>query len=712
MFRIMMLFLSSLYLNIFDVNSKYDLVMETRESEEVLNKVDDLILTSDNKFTFKNELIDITISNEKIDKVINYCYIDEVLYILGQKDNEYYFLIYDSKKNKELYNDKLSNYLNFEAYFEKRKITSCEFLKEELVFSGTLDNEDIFIGTKDNIKIFKNEYKEKVCKTIYNQNYYYMYIEKDLISEEPFGNGSEKILVKLSNSFEIIKICYLENEEYLDFFSGNNLLYLKSSSNLKTYTLDLNYCTKTDLKASDLVFLGENGLIIVFSEENDYLLDGITLFKLGEINKIEEIKNEAIKKLSDSFYMFSDGKSIYFDIIDFTKLSFPKEGILDYENSEDIYSFFGKCRQKSRIYDTHFDKAVFGKYNGSIEYETTSQLSFILDFVYDIPLKTNIIENGVYKSGYHLLFNGKGTLDGQNIYNNEPVYDVGRHELIVEGNGESKVICFVIDNNQIEFESELINKGLTFDLNERIVLELKFTNYENYRIKKLNFVHSSCDDYTFENGILKINYPQEDKPTNKEIFLKSIIFEVYGLEYEYQINELFYINVIDKKISERISPIYDIKSSKIKFKLDDVKGRMFFMQIINSNNEYNFYYGLFNQDIIINKFDTDSNFKLYLIYDSGKDYYKEYELAHGVISAGEEKILKLNINAYEENVKEFTVSFKEDAVKLVKVDNKIIYTNGNVNIEKIIIISIISLVFSFGLGKLLQIIFRRKRKTI
>ena len=712
MFRIIMVFLSSLYLNIFDVNSNYNLVMETRESEEVLNKIDDIILTSNNGFTFKSEQIDVTINKEEINEIINYYCIDDVLYILAKNDSEYYFLMYDTKKNKELYNDKLANYLKLETYFEKRKITSCDFLKEGLVFSGTFDNEDIFIGSKDNIKIFRNDYKEKVCKTIYNENYYYMYIEKDLISEEPFGNGSEKILVKISNSFEIIKINYLENQEYLDFFTENNLLYLRSATYLKSYTLDLIYCTKIDLKASDCVFSGQNGLIIVFSEENNYLLNGLTLLKIGEINKIEEIKREAIKKLSDSFYLYSDSKSIYFDIIDFTKLSFPKDAILDYENTEDIYSFFGKCHLKSRIYDTHFDKAVYGKYNGSIEYETISHLSFILNFVYEIPLKTNIIENGVYKSGFRLLFNGKGTLDGQNIYNNEPVYDVGRHELIIEGNGENKSICFVIDNNQIEFESGLINKGLIFDLNENIVLELKFSNYENYKIKKLNFIHSSCDDYTFEKGILKINYPKEEKPTNKEIFLKSIVFEVYGLEYEYQINGLFFINVIDKKMSERISPIYDINSTKLKYKLNNVKGRMLLIQIINSNNEYNYYYGLFNQDFIINKFDTDSTFKLFLIYDSGKNYYTEYELARGVVSAGEENILKLNINAYEENVKEFTVNFKEDAAKFVKVDNKIIYTSDNVNIEKIIILSAFSLFISFGLGKLLQIIFRRKRKTI
>ena len=228
----------------------------------------------------------------------------------------------------------------------------------------------------------------------------------------------------------------------------------------------------------------------------------------------------------------------------------------------------------------------------------------------------------------------------------------------------------------------------------------------------MNFVHSRCDNYTFENGVLKIKYPKETEATNKEIFLKSIIFDVYGLEYEYQINRLFYINVIDKKTCDRISPICDLNSTKIKYKLDDVKARMLCLQVINASSDKYTYYGLYNQEIIIDKLDSDTRFKLFLIYDSGSCYYTEYELANGIISSNENRILKISINAYEENVKEFTVDFKEKAVKLIKVNNKIVYTSTELDIDKIIVFSVISLVSSFFIGKLLQIIFRRKRKTI
>lgn len=712
MFRLIMTLLSSIYLNIFDIKLNYALVMEKNNTEEILAKVDDVILKKSNTFAFKNDSFEVNINDETIEEIVNYYYLDNTLYILAKKENDFYYLIIDTKNNKEIYFDKLANYLNLEDYYENRKITSCQLLKDDLIFVGTLGDEDVFIGSKDNLKIFKNSYKEKVYKTIYYQNYYYMYIEKDLISEEPFGNGSKQIIVKLSKTFDIVQICYLEEDNYLDFFIENSLIYLKSTGFLKTYTLNLKYCTKVEIKPSDCVFSGKNGLIIVFSEECNYLLDGLTLIKLGEISKIDEVDNGKIIKLSDSFYFYKDGESMYFDIVDFTKLTFLSNGALDYENSEAIYSFFGKCIEKSRIYDTYFDKGVYGKYNGSIEYATIANLSFVLNFVYDIPLKVNIFEGGVYRSGYHLLFNGRGTLDGENIYNNEPIYDLGYHTLIIEGNGENKQINFIINNNQIDFEDELIDKGLLFDINEDIVLELKFTNYDNYEIKKLNFVHSSCDNYTFENGVLKIKYPKETEATNKEIFLKSIIFDVYGLEYEYQINRLFYINVIDKKTCDRISPICDLNSTKIKYKLDDVKARMLCLQVINANSDKYTYYGLYNQEIIIDKLDSDTTFKLFLIYDPGSCYYTEYELANGIISSNENRILKISINAYEENVKEFTVDFKEKAVKLIKVNNKIVYTSTELDIEKIIVFSVISLVSSFFIGKLLQIIFRRKRKTI
>ncbi len=139
---------------------------------------------------------------------------------------------------------------------------------------------------------------------------------------------------------------------------------------------------------------------------------------------------------------------------------------------------------------------------------------------------------------------------------------------------------------------------------------------------------------------------------------------------------------------------------------------MLCLQVINASSDKYTYYGLYNQEIIIDKLDNDTTFKLFLVYDLGSCYYTEYELANGIISANENKILKININAYEENVKEFTVDFKEKAVKLIKVNNKIVCTSAELDVEKIIVFSVISLVSSFFVGKLLQIIFRRKRKTI
>ena len=153
MFRLIMTLLSSIYLNIFDIKSNYALVMEKNNTEEILEKVDDVILKRSNTFAFKNDSFEVNINDETIEEIVNYYYLDNTLYILAKKGNDFYYLIIDTKNNKEIYFDKLANYLNLEDYYENRKITSCQLLKDDLTFVGTLGDEDVFIGSKDNLKI-------------------------------------------------------------------------------------------------------------------------------------------------------------------------------------------------------------------------------------------------------------------------------------------------------------------------------------------------------------------------------------------------------------------------------------------------------------------------------------------------------------------------------------------------------------------------------
>ena len=66
MFRLIMTLLSSIYLNIFDIKSNYALVMEKNNTEEILAKVDDVILKRSNTFTFKNDSFEVNINDETI----------------------------------------------------------------------------------------------------------------------------------------------------------------------------------------------------------------------------------------------------------------------------------------------------------------------------------------------------------------------------------------------------------------------------------------------------------------------------------------------------------------------------------------------------------------------------------------------------------------------------------------------------------------------
>ncbi len=713
MIKTCMILLSFLFSNVFDIKDNYAIAIEESVEEEIIdNKYDINLYKNEGMYVLKSDEVTLTFENNSND--FDYVVSDNKIYVLLYEDD--YYLCKYSLDGKIIGKEKVIDMLNINKSLENVFLKATD---NDIYILGTITNGDVFIVSVNNMKykIYQSEKYEKLeAIDLYEENgklKIYMYIEKDKISEFPFGNGSNKIIVKVNEEFGIEKITYLMDETFSKMFIEGDYLFLITSQKIKIYDTNLNFISKTEKSEESVVFSGKNGLLIVFDGNHTYLVEQSTLEKIKEISELDFLN---VKKFEKTFYSYEDGIATYFDIIDLTKMVILEEGLTDYEDTTSVYSCFGKCESMGRTYDTYFDKAVFGKYEGVEEYKAVGGIIFSVNFCYNIKPLTNVTQGGVYAEGYHLLYNGKGTLDGKAIYNNEPCYGAGMHTLVVEGNNDSYTVSFYLSDKQIEFDTLLSTKGKEFKTGEEYYIEIRFYNdekYSDYEIDRINIMYEEYKRFTYDNGLLRIYFKPENKVIDKEIFLKSVVFKYEGNKYTVFIGKLFHINIISDNLL--VNGNYEPNQNFVRFVTqdNDKLTRMFTIKLIDETNEYTKSYGIYSQDITIdNLINKTYKMELYITYNAGVNVLKEKKILEGYVTPKKQKIGYIRINKYQESLQDFSVSFEEESLYNLSYDGKTIYEASDNSTEKIIIYSVMSFAISFAICKTVRWILRRKRKTI
>lgn len=796
MFKFLFLFISSLINYFYKPNDFIVIKDDFIENREIIEDQKGYILYYDyENYYLENQSVEVSIRFEN--KVISYYISENISAENIHAENIHIENIYIIEEEKNSYNNESKYYLS--VYDTKGKMIKEELIdetidpysikiikyKDEIILLGNVldinNNSNIFIYEVKTSEYYslgdaKNEYLLDAKSDNLNL---YLFLKKDKMTEGVFGNGPEHVICKVTkdyhqNKYEVTNINYISMfEGFYSLEISNNNIYIVSKDHtnnntgkIRMFDINANYQCSFDLNSYNDLYFSQNGLIIVFCNGYEYLVDSKTLNKIGEIsvlsylrktienninnvenniNNVENIDNNTnnniygsytIKKLSNKFYYKESINTMYFDIIDLRCINIQEEYNhfnREYEDDENLYSFFGKCAKLKREYDKYFDMVKCGEYNFNIQYQTVGEIIFNLGYTYNIAPRLNVKEGMVYKSGYQLQFNGDCKLDGEYIYNNYPVYDEGKHTLTLEGEGIQTTIYFYISNLQIEFNDKVKMKGENVYLGSNFSIELKLNNYENYVIKEIDCEGIPYESYDFENGLLKINFKAPNSQNEEtyesslviynfiDIYLNAIIFEVYNNDFVYNIKKVFRYNFIyeDIEISKNGEEL--IYSFNINDKYSLARGLE--VELVNEYGDKSFIFPLSNMNLDINKIFYDSIvepgvYKVYynLYYDNNGEYKKENLLVCDMKITNDVNVGELFIIKSDNKIEMLRINLSGEGgeninnVYRVKLDNQITYEVENMNIQEIIVYVVVSFGVFLFLGLLLKKIFSKKSK--
>lgn len=697
MFKVFMSIIFTFASNFFNLNDKYFLVSKSVEEErEIVNEYKGVSLYKryDGMFVLEGESFSVIFENEVLYEI------DTNVYINDYYNNSFY--VY-SKNGQLLETESLSMFVSPKDI----KIVICE---EEVYLIGTSTTNDIlFYNVLSKEKVYLGGTKdESLCDALYVNKMFYLVINKDELSEYPFGNGSKRVIAIIDDKFSVKKVIYFSEEIYRGLEYQDSYLYYITDNSVRMFDSNLNYACMYEYSDMKDVFIGENSLILVFCEEYVYLVDARTLKKIENIKiDIKKYKDYQIKRLDKRFYAYTyqSNQREYFDIINVSKLNINKMCYPEYEDRDSVCSVFGKCSSVGREYDEYFAKGFFGKYLGEEEYETLGGIPFVVRFEYEIVSEANVTEGMVYPDGYPLFFNGDGKLDGEYIYNNHTCYGEGEHVLELVGKNDYKKITFYLSKNQIPFVEEHHKEGMEVIFDEDYEIKVRIKGLENYEIKEIVIFDTSTfddveyDSFSYENDYLIIKFLKENKVTSKELYLKKIVTKVYNNDYDVMINKAFIINFIQKDIDI----IVDYNSRKIKCEVldENALSRMIKVYLYSNTFSYTFYYPLESGNLQVNNINEGSyNVIISICYDVSSSSYKDKEIVRSsvYINSMSSSLGFITINKYDESLKSLTVDLNNTSnleVLSINLNNEVKYKLQEYEYEKLIIYFIISLTFSF-----------------
>ena len=722
MLKLLTLFFT-IFNNVFSIDSKFfapkELYFDNEKTYEVISDCNDYILYKDSEtykqVTYFIEKDDMRITLEG--EVIGF-YQDSKIYVVTMIDEFVNLYVYtntgtiiskDATKLVDgmIHKGKYGPILIGNIYKDKNNIDTPK------------SNVCIYDYVKNKYFIFGGDEEEHVTYSCVNENSIYLLINKDKISELPFGNQTTNILCRIkfleektetqNFNYELQTIINIDEGaslrkiEYVD-----DLIYVFTSNSVLLFNQNLEYLKTKTIGEYNYGFASSN-IIVIFNDNSCTIYDSASLI---EYQKVKEDFTGVIRKLTNKFLCFKE-EAYYFDIVDIRKLYVPKECYLSYECLE-CDSFFASCIFLEKDFETYFDKTLMGIYPFNIYFETKGGIVFYLPTSYEIKPKVNLTDKMVYESGYALSFNGDANVDGEYVNQQTRIYEEGLHHLIIEGKHATYELDFYISPKQISFIEKENKDGILIKENTPYKISFRIENTEDLEYKETILKGMVSAKTSFVDGILTIEIPkipvdndEQNMLFNDHILLvDKVVFNDCGKDVYVYIQKLYQFNLTkeDVKLTE------DINKKQITYYADDENRQIRALQVdayVNGNlKEYIF--PLTNKNIKIDE-STSSICHFYFLIDNGSGIYQKKYLFTSM-QDGDMEITKFSVynnDSYVEMRFDFE-NYNNNLIKLLK-ENNVLYENSNVNIQKTIVYFGIGIVLAACLGLLLKKLIYKKR---
>ena len=712
-------------------------------------------ITSLFTFNFNENYKFVSTESEDLSEVI---FFHDNVYIKKIKEEQFFLYLkgYQYDLEGEYFNCYLVNdglflfkYQNNSLFIQKYYFDGT-FDNEELIYNGKIEGEIEIIEVDDilycaftsndknkNIEILKINYQnlyvedfyygknrnEKFISIKYLNNYLYLVVQKDQITESEFGNGGVDdcyVIAKVSTSDMNVEeyITLNQTNNFKDFKIIDNFIYCAFEDKLYLFNDKLELLNTLLLNSCFDVLVGIKN-ILIFNLDNIIIYDTLSLVKKEIINLDSQIKN--YKEFTNVLYCEYQDNYYLFDLVDLSGIKNYKYYNYQYQENIDeklknVYSLFGKCQFKEKEYLEYHQRNVYGLYHIDTFYLTNGGIEFINEIEEEILLEVNITNGMIYPNGYRIIFNGEGYLDGNLILSNHAVINDGNHKLLIKGVNEEKEFDFYVSNKQYQFIDRYNDyEAKNIKINENFIISFEVN--DNIEIKNINCLGGVIKDYSLNNNQLDIYFYGFDDVGKYDVIINSIDYKNNYYEDTIYLNKVIYLNVYNNSITSYESVINEDCSCEFEY-LDYLnQARYIEYHFINEVNEYLYKFPIGNQKIDIKGLKNGKyQMIVSLVYNSNKvlgdglDRFKIYDMIIDVdndLEIGEINVIT-NENGHYKLLFKLNNNFKTNNLLELKKDNNIIYNSNNFKKESLISYCAIFFVVFIVLGMCIRYLYKKK----
>lgn len=605
------------------------------------------------------EIIDVIDTNIILPSEKNVFILSSEEFVYNEGDSIYYF----SPSSKFIISKgeliKATKYDNYLLIITPSKIIHFDLLKGEkkevsldIVINDFVIHDDFLylVGVLDDdayikkynlelnlIKEFKicGESFESARKIVVSNNYLFVYIYRDALSANSslvnvgMLGDKKSVIIKLNLELLPEGAFYLNEEtsdekisSLVENVNGISLI-LNTQEKSFLYDLDMN------LNLINYFEIDKNLILLpTLKDEFNYLgilNNKLINFNISSINYIYEAEDINSYLIKDGYFYFTIKNKLYklFQYEYANASPFVTNYFSDINNPNLKISsnfFIPDLEIVDNISDSDFGKYKVHYYDKVVPFVNIEMEKIILPY-------TNFVNEGIYKKGKVLKFNGSARLNQEPVYNGKVLDIPGEYDIIIKDlNGNA--FCYhiyIVDDYYKIIDYPNISSDIEVNPKEDIIIEIPgFSDSEE--ILEINMIGATYKDYYIGGDILYIKIPPlEDKI--KSIYIDNIIFKSINGINKINVNKNL---VIKEKIVE---PSFSYEET---LELDKV--------IINLNitdPDKTFLYLSCNDDII---------------YDNCNKSYNEKSLNIDICFEIDGEVIKKNILELDEE-KNFNIDY-------------------------------------------------------